>query len=98
MVGLEAQYAINAQLNTIMRAMYSYEMADDKYDYTYGFSNGFISGVDYLGGEAGTSSAILGFGLIYDFSDTCSAYLDYTAYLYESLTTHSLNLSLGYKF
>ncbi|MFI3291360.1 MAG: hypothetical protein R3Y46_05705 [Opitutales bacterium] len=30
--------------------------------------------------------------------ETCSGYLDYNAYIYDAIITHTLNLSVGMKF
>ncbi|MFI3291092.1 MAG: autotransporter domain-containing protein, partial [Opitutales bacterium] len=98
MLGLEVEYAISQNLISRFRAMYAYEFGDNSYDYTYGLANTAINSIQYIGGETGESSVVLGFGLSYDFSETCSGYLDYNAYIYDAIITHTLNLSVGMKF
>ncbi len=96
-LGVEALYELSDNLDATLNLMWTYELGDASYDMTYSLNN-MLNGVDYLGGEAGRSACVLGFGLSYDLSEMCSAYFDYTVYLYKAMITHSLNLSVAFKF
>ncbi len=100
LVGLEAKYAITEGFAAMLRAFWVHEFCDNSYDvdYTIAAATSFLGNAVYRGIESEDDAAVLGLGLSYQFDESISAFLDYSATLRKDYSAHGLDVGVKFKF
>ena len=100
LLGLEAKYDVLSNFAVMARAFWVHEFCDTSYDANYriNVANSYMNTAKYRGISSSRDAALLGLGCNYNFSDTVSAFLDYTATLRSDFSAHGLDLGVKFKF